>query len=209
LRLLHAQARREPLPEAPTIDVSGRVVNAADYVGVFSKPDGTQVKIEEGDSRGLILIADGVKGGLQPLGGDVFIADLPEFALFPIVFGRASDNSYVNPAPVTDLSYGSDWYVNPHHQGPGPRPASKVFEQYVGTYYTENPWYDTVRIVQRQGELFMGGDTPLVPTGSRLFRIGRDSSSPEIVEFVDVVEGRANTLRFWGVDMRRIADELR
>jgi CubicO group peptidase (beta-lactamase class C family) len=209
LRLLHAQARREPLPEAPTIDVSGRVVNAADYVGVFSKPDGTQVKIEEGDSRGLILIADGVKGSLQPLGGDVFIADLPEFALFPIVFGRASDNSSVNPAPVTDLSYGSDWYVNPHHQGPGPRPASKVFEQYVGTYYTENPWYDTVRIVQRQGELFMGGDTSLVPTGSRLFRIGRDSSSPEIVEFVDVVEGRANTLRFWGVDMRRIADELR
>jgi hypothetical protein len=209
LRLLHAQAHRARLPEPPTIDATGQVVNGTDYVGVFRKPDGTQIEVKEGHGRSLVLIADGVTGGLQPLGGDLFLAEHPAFALFPLVFGRDSADSAANPAPVTDLSYGADWYVNPQYHGPGPQPDSAAFERYVGTYYAENPWYDTTHIVQRQGQLYMGGDTLLVPIGDRRFRIGRDSSSPELIEFADVVEGHANTLRFWGVDMRRIADDRR
>jgi CubicO group peptidase (beta-lactamase class C family) len=206
LRLLHANAQRTPLPVAPSLVSSSPVANAGDYVGVFSLTDGTTVEIREKPDHNLDLIAHQVTGTLQHLGGDAFVAEHPEYALFPIVFGRASDPSSATRGRVTEMSYGADHYVNRNQSQPPTPPDSDVLGQYVGTYYTESPWYDTTRIVQRQGRLFMGGDIALVAIGNHLFRIGEDPSSPELVEFADMVEGRANTLRFWAVDMRRIAN---
>ena len=203
LRLLHNQSQRTQLPGLPAFDESARVVNATDYIGRFWTRDGRAVEIKLGRNGALDISAQGVTGTLQHTEGDAFIADHPKFDLFPVVFGRTAVES-ITGAAVTDLAYGPDWYINSRYQGPESMPPSKDLEQYVGTYYTENPWYDTARVVQRQGQLWMGGDTLLAPIGNRLYRIGEDPHGPELVEFADFVNGRANTLRFWGVDMRRI-----
>ena len=45
--------------------------------------------------------------------------------------------------------------------------------------------------VLNAGRLWAGGDTPLVPLGADLFRIGDEEHSPDRVRFWNVVNGRA------------------
>jgi hypothetical protein len=103
---------------------------------------------------------------------------------------------------VIALAHGSDWYARP---GSPARPvdASPELARYVGAYYSADPWVGWVRVVQRQGRLWIGGTDLLTPIGDRLFRVGRPTS-PEVAEFLDFVDGSPRRLRFDGGELERI-----
>jgi hypothetical protein len=78
--------------------------------------------------------------------------------------------------------------------------------KYVGEYYSENPWNGTIRVVQRQRQLWMGGTDPLVPIGNHLFRIGTEATSPGVAEFSELIGEKPNLLWIDGVQFRRIEE---
>ena len=67
-----------------------------------------------------------------------------------------------------------------------------------------NPWDGTVRVVQRQRQLWMGGTDPLMPIGNHLFRIGMEPTSPGVVEFSELIGEKPSLLWIDGVQFRRV-----
>ncbi len=109
-------------------------------------------------------------------------------------------------APITALSYGADWYARAGYQGEKALEPSAALAKYVGEYYSENPWYGTIRVVQRQRQLWMGGTDPLMPIGNHLFRIGTEATGPGVVEFSELIGEKPYLLWIDGVQFRRIEE---
>lgn len=209
LRLLHARATQQPDPAAPPFDADIKIPNPGAFVGVFRGARGGEVSVHESRSGGLELEANGRIGPLQPTAGDSFIALHPDFTLFPILFSRhatvrSAAASATNTAAVTEMAYGPDIYTSNQVENAADLTSSDDLAPYAGVYYTENPWYDTARIVQRQGKLWLSGDTVLVPAGRHRFRVGEDPSTPEHVEFSWIVDDQAHLLVLGNAVLRRL-----
>jgi hypothetical protein len=58
-----------------------------------------------------------------------------------------------------------------------------------------------MRVARRKGQLWIGGDA-LVLIGKALFRVGPDS--PDTVELIHVVEGKARMMKYAGADLWRV-----
>jgi hypothetical protein len=58
--------------------------------------------------------------------------------------------------------------------------------------------------VLRKGKLWADGTSPLEPLGQNLFRLGSDSFSPDVVEFLQVANGKALLLKVNGSDHWRV-----
>jgi hypothetical protein len=71
----------------------------------------------------------------------------------------------------------------------------------TGRYRSEGG--DDVRVFVRKGQLWLG-DSLLTAIGSSLFRVGEDSWSPDTVEFLSIVDGRARFVRVIAEDCWRI-----
>jgi hypothetical protein len=104
------------------------------------------------------------------------------------------------------LTYGSDWYARAGYEGQKALEPSAALAPYTGEYYSENPWFGTVRVVQRQRRLWMGGTDPLIPIGDHLFRIGEEANSPGVAEFSAFIADRPNLLWIDGTEFRRIEE---
>jgi hypothetical protein len=122
-----------------------------------------------------------------------------------VVFERtaADDPAGKTPPPIVALSHGADWFARAGHDSGGALQPSPELAAFTGEYYSENPWMGTVRIVQRQRQLWMGGTEPMTPIGNRLFRIGAQASSPEAAEFSELVDGNYQLLWLTGNEFRR------
>jgi hypothetical protein len=163
------------------------------------------------DSDRLKLVVEGRTIALQQSDDGTFLADYRGFDLFPIVFERApgasaADSADKSKTAIIALAYGPDWFARAGYQGQAPLKASSELAKYAGMYYSENPWNGVIRVVQRQGQLWLGGTEPLTPIGNHLFRVGAQPSSPAIAEFAEWTEQRPNFLWFDGVQFRRIGD---
>jgi D-alanyl-D-alanine carboxypeptidase len=212
LQLLRAKNEQKAAPPAPAPDEALVVARPDDYAGVYTGADGRKLEIRA-TKDALVLRANGKDIKLQQSGGDEFIADDAAFALFPLAFGRAPQAEgqtpdSKTPPVVIELSYGSDWYGHSRHSGSAaPVPLPAEFAAYPGQYYAESPWYDNVRVVQRQGQLWLNGTAPLVQCGDGLFRVGTDPELPETAEFLHVIEGKAQVMSFGGMQFRRTSNE--
>ena len=89
---------------------------------------------------------------------------------------------------------------------PGQRsfPPLPQYEAFVGHYRSDSPWTRSTRIVIRKGKLWADGTDPLEPIGQALFRIGSDSFSPDVAEFLQVADGKALLLKINGSDQWRV-----
>jgi hypothetical protein len=120
----------------------------------------------------------------------MFLADHPDFALFPLRFGRDAVGS------VVELFHGADWYVTDDDEGATTFETPPQWEAFPGHYRNYNPWGSNFRVVLRKGALALispnGQEDILEPDGDR-FRIGDDPESPERIAFDTVVDGK--TLR--------------
>jgi D-alanyl-D-alanine carboxypeptidase len=208
LQLLRSEKERSKPPATPEFDAAAKVEDAQSYSGVYTAGNGRRIEVKN-DSVRLNLIVDGRTIPLQQSEDGSFIAEHAGFDLFPIIFERAagspSADADKSKRPITALSCGPEWFAREGYRE-SPLEASPVLARYVGKYYSENPWYGVIRMVQRQRQLWMGGTEPLTAIGNHLFRVGEQPSSPSVVEFSEWVDDVPNFLWLDGAQFRRFGD---
>ena len=213
LRVLRSAQDNSPAPPMPPFDESAEVADAASYQGSYLAPDGRRLEVVAAGGR-LVLERAHERIALQHVEEDTFIAAHADLDLYPLVFERAADAASPSGAganranaaasrPVVALAHGPDWYARPEGHARPIEPSPEL-ARYAGAYYSADPWAGWVRVVQRQGRLWIGGTDPLSPIGDRLFRVGEKPTSPEVAEFVAFVDGSPRRLRFGGGEFERI-----
>jgi D-alanyl-D-alanine carboxypeptidase len=221
VRLLCAEREAKTLPAAPTIANPLEMDNAADYAGAFT--DGNRRKLEFAvEGKQLLLANEGKRIPLQHTHGDNFISTIEGvFADHTFIFGRAraesaksgtqpasasgagKGDSHEKPGPVTEVSYGSDWYVNNTYSGPRSFTAPKEYGAFAGRYRSESAWGGDALAYVLKGQLMLNGET-LHGIGGSLFRVGEEEWMPDTAEFLRVFEGKPRILRVAGMDFWRV-----
>jgi hypothetical protein len=197
VQLMNAGNQGKPAPAAPELDDPRVVKNAADFAGAFENPAGAKLRIVA-DGSALLLMSGDRKIPLESRGPDAFLADEYSWRRFPLIFGRN------NAKKVVELSHGADWYVNESYSGPKTFPGLSEYDSFVGHYRSDSPWFRSTRIVVRKGKLWVNGTTPLTPIGQYLFRLGGEPFSPDVAEFLHIVDGKALLLKINGSDQWRV-----
>jgi D-alanyl-D-alanine carboxypeptidase len=205
LQLMRAETEHAKPPAIPAFDESAKVAAARSYEGAYTSADGRHLEVAA-DADRLYLVLGGQRIPLQRSEDDVFIADHAQFDLYPLVFERdaAKGSTDGSKDSVVALGYGADWYL---HSGAHDRRAldpSPELARYEGKYYSENPWLGTVRVVQRQRQLWIDGTDPLTQIGDHLFRVGERPSSPEVAEFAELIGGIPHVLWYGGGEYQRM-----
>lgn len=196
VQLMNAEKQGKPGPAPPDLNDPRDVKNASEYAGVFATTSGRKLQVAAEGSA--LHIADGGrKIPLERLGGDRFLADEYSWLRFPLLFGRKNGK-------VVELAHGPDWYVDENYSGPRAFPAVPAYEGFVGHYRSDNPLFLSTRIVLRKGKLWVNGTIPLEALGQALFRLGQDSSSPDVAEFLHAASGKALLLKINGSDYWRV-----
>jgi CubicO group peptidase (beta-lactamase class C family) len=198
LQLMRARVEGKKAPAAPAPDSEFEVTNAGDYVGVFKGERGQLEFVRDGTK--LFLVRAGKRTQLQRLATpDQFHSDDPEFARFPLAFGRNKADG-----PVVELSCGDSWYATDAYDGPRQFQVPEAWRSYVGHYRSEDPWIGSLRVVISKGRLMLDGLTPLEPDGD-LFRLRDEPSNTEWIRFGEIVNGKSMRLKYSGVDLWRVA----
>jgi hypothetical protein len=182
--LTHALAGRA-LPSPPPMDV--RLANPSSYVGRYSGPGGS---FEVRPGNPLTLVAAGQASPLQPWGGEIFRTTHPSFRRFSLMFERSGH-------AVDAASWGSDSFVRDGSGAKLPK-SDPALARLTGRYVNDSPWIVAAMIVERGGKLWIGTETPMTKIGDNLWRVGRDSWSPERASFANLIDGRPQTFIFSG-----------
>ena len=196
LALLSAAVKGQELPPAPPPPPAPTSVkNAADYVGTFtSNSEGKLVLSNEGDQ--LILQHAGARIILEQAGPDVFLVKDPDFELFPLGFVREKE-------VVTEAFHGGRWWTNERYTGPKKFDYPKEWDGYTGHFHSDSPWYGSVRVVIRKGQLLVNGDQQLSQVEPNLFRFADDPGDADRITFDNFVDGKATRLNVSGIEFFR------
>jgi hypothetical protein len=196
VQLMNAEKQSKAGPAPPEMNDPREVKNAADFAGVFETASGRKLQILA-DGSALNIAIGGRRIPLGRLGENSFLADEYSWRRFPLVFGRHNGT-------VVEVSHGPDWYVNGTYTGPKEFPSLPEYDAFVGHYRSDSPWFRSIRIVLRKGKLWAGGTTPLEPIGQAMFRMGGETFSPDIAQFLHVAGGKALLLKTNGSDHWRV-----
>ncbi len=168
------------------------LANPASYVGRYSGPSGT-FEVRAGSP--LTIVADGQAAVLQPWDGELFRTTHPSFRSFSLLFerkGSAVIGAYWGPA-----TYARDGNAMPA------APSDPALVALGGHYASADPWFGSLRLVERGGRLWLGTETPMEKIGDNLWRVGEQVWSPERGAFADVVDGRPQTFIYSGEKFTR------
>lgn len=201
LQLMNATRESKPLPAVPASVSPTAIDDAKDYAGTFTSGKRSLQFAAEGKS--LFLVHGGARVELEAAGEPGhFLVLHRDFNRYTLVFGRrkADDPS----SPVTEVSWGPDWYTNAAYDGPREFDAPGEWQSYVGHYRNESPWLGSLRIVLRKGVLLVDGVTPLERVGDA-FYLRDEPHNPEWIRFGEVVNGRCMRIKFSGNDLWRVA----
>jgi CubicO group peptidase (beta-lactamase class C family) len=203
VRLLRADHESKPLPAPPVLPDPMDVANAADYAGTFTAADGRKLEFAAAGKR-LSLVDGSQTIPLQHAGGDRFISTVPGiWATHIFMFGRKDSAA---ESPIVQVTYASDWFVNPTYAGPRSFSAPADYEAFVGRYHSDSPWGGDAFVYVLRGQLVLEGE-PLIRIGGALFRPGDEPWIPETAEFLRILEGKAQQLKFAGMDFWRVEVE--
>ncbi len=199
LALLSAASQGKELPAPPPAPPApASVTNAADYTGTFTLAsaagDRKLMLTSEGDH--LILHHAGSRIILEPAGRDTFFVKHPDFELFTLNFAR---DKYV----VTEAFHGGDWWTNERYAGPKKFDYPKEWDAYTGHFHSDSPWYGSVRLVIRKGELLVGGEQPMAAVEPRVFRPAGDPSDADRLVFDTFANGQALRMTYSGIEFFR------
>src|SRR5215471_5969286 len=197
VQLMNAGIQGKPAPAPPDLDDPRVVKNSADFAGVFQNRAGGKLRIVA-DGLALFVMSGDRKIPLESRGPDTFLADEYSWRRFPLIFSRDKAEK------VVELSHGADWYVNESYREPIAFPRLSEYDSFVGHYRSDSPWFRSTRIVVRKGKLWVNGTTPLEPVGQSLFRLGGEPFSPDVAEFLHIVDGKALLLKINGSDQWRV-----
>jgi hypothetical protein len=103
---------------------------------------------------------------------------------------------------VNGASWGAQSYLK---EGSGVRlPSSDpALAKLAGRYINDNPWYGPAPVVERGGKLWIGTETPMTKIGDNLWRVGKESWSPERASFANFIDGRPQSFIFSGEKFAR------
>jgi hypothetical protein len=178
------------LPAPPPLQAP--LANPASYVGRYSGPAGT---FEVRAGAPLAIVADGQSASLEPVSDEIFRTTHPRFRSYSVMFERSG-------GVVAMANFGSQSY---QRLGAGAElPASNAaLQRFAGRYLNDNPWYDPAPVVERGGRLWIGTETQMTRIGDNLWRVGKESWSPERASFANFIDGRPQTLVYSGVKFVR------
>ncbi len=200
VQLLRAE-RAKPLPEAEPLRDPAEVDNASEYAGTFRGAQGNTL-VFKANGKKLLLVHEGQEILLQRSEGDLFVSTVQgQFSDYSVTFGRDNSDNKTSPAPVVEVAYGPDWYVNAAYKGDNEFHSPNGYLALIGRYRSDDG--NDARVFMRKGRLWLG-DSPLTEIGSSLFRVGEDAWSPDTAEFLTIVDGKARLLRVIDDDCWRV-----
>lgn len=179
-----------PVPAPPRLDPP--LANAGSYVGRY---DGSAGSFEVRLGSPLTIVAGGQSAPLIQWTDKVFRTTHPLFRNFGVMFERAG-------GVIVGAGWGPNGYSREGHGAPS-QPSNPALARLAGRYINDNPWYGPAPVVERGGKLWIGTETPMVPMGENLWRVGGERWSPERASFADVIDGRPQTFIFSGVRYAR------
>jgi CubicO group peptidase (beta-lactamase class C family) len=179
-----------PLPTPPPLQA--QLGNAAAYAGRYSGAAGTfEVRL----GTPLTMVAGGRAASLEPVADEVFRTAHPSFRNYSIMFERSG-------GAVSRAFWGPNTYLREDISGSVPA-SDPALARLAGRYICDNPWFGAAPVVERGGKLWVGTETQMTPIGPNLWRIGKESWSPERGSFADTINGRPQTFVFSGVRFAR------
>jgi CubicO group peptidase (beta-lactamase class C family) len=190
VQALAAAEAGQPIPDPPPLATA--IKQPEEYVGRYT---GASRSFEVRGGAGLTIVSNGTAAALEAAGGDLFVTSHPDFRDFTLLFERPEK-------AVTGAAWGPDSFVRDGASGKV-APTNPQLARLAGTYYNDSPWWPPVVVVERSGKLWLGTDTPLVPIGKNLYRVGDESWSPERASFADFMNGKPQTFVFSGTEFAR------
>jgi len=166
--------------------------NAASYVGRYSGPAGS---FEVRPGSPLAIVANGATATLEPEEAELFRTAHPSFRYYSLMFERTG-------GAVTRACYGPNSYLR-EGIGASLPTSDPALAKLAGRYVDDNPWFPPSLVVERGGKLWIGTETPMTRIGDNLWRVGKESWSPERASFADFLDTRPQTFIFSGVRFAR------
>ncbi|MGC1523435.1 MAG: serine hydrolase domain-containing protein [Steroidobacteraceae bacterium] len=202
LRLMRACREGVSLPAVPAHRPSLYVESAGDYAGQYAGSGGRALTVVADGNR-LFLVHKDVRVPLEPAiePDDAFIVPHPDFAHYPLLFGRAGAGT---KGAAVEVGWGEEWFVTAHYSGPGDFKIPAEWHRYPGHYRNEDAWIGSNRIDVRKGKLWLNGTVPLEPAADGRFYLRDEPESPEWVGFSDFANGKAMRMRLSGADLARV-----
>lgn len=182
--LTDALAGRPPASPPP---LDPPLANAAAYFGRYSGPSGS---FEIHPGAPLTIIAQGESATLTLWAEEVFRTAHPRFRDYSIMFER-SGGSAIRAA------FGSNSFVR-DGSGAALPVSNPDLARLAGRYINDNPWYGASPVIERGGKLWVGTEMPMTKIADNLWRVGRESWSPERASFANFIDGRPQTFIFSG-----------
>jgi CubicO group peptidase (beta-lactamase class C family) len=204
--LLYAEKSGHNRPSQPTIENPLQCKKPEEFTGDYkgSKNESLDIKTQNG---ALVLTSSCGSTQLRPLGTNLFSA-----ADNAVLSGMASDHgpsefalvfTKDSSGNVTELSYGSRSYTRGKLADSAGKAPMERAERYKGVYTNDSPWMGPLRVVERNGKLWLDGVEELHPSGENRFSVEGGEGALEL-EFVSFLDGRANMLRVAGEVLRRV-----
>lgn len=215
LRLCRARAAGKAAPSAPSIDPDADL-NPTDYIGAYIGHDGSVARVA---AAGLTLTVTigGRALALESLGDDKFVSLDPAFRLFTFLFRREKSLAEATPDQpnsVVALEWGRDSYIRAGAVQPPPAVLDRVtlkqtqLSDYEGLYRSDGGWLTAVRVVAREGRLWVDsfdGMIPLAALGNDRFQFADETANPEVALFSSAQQ-QPRTLSIAGSAMVRVGD---
>ena len=187
--LTNALAGR-PIPSAPSLD--SRPADASSYLGRYSGPAGT-FEIRAGSP--LTIVAAGQSAPLYLVSQEIFRTSHPLFKSYSLMFGRIA-------GAVSIASWGPNSYAREGARTSLP-PSDRQLARLAGRYVSDDPWFGPAPVVERGGMLWIGTETPMHKIGDNLWRVGKESWSPERGSFANFIDGQPQTFIFSAIRFSR------
>lgn len=179
-----------PLPQPPAI--APLLTDVASYVGHYAGPAGS---FELVPGSPLTIIAGGQSAPLELWSAPVFRTAHPQFRRYSLMFERSHGlTSIANWGPHSYARQGSGASL--------PR-SDPALARFAGNYVSDDPWFGPAPVVERGGRLWLGTETPMTYIGDNLWRVGKESWSPERGSFEDFVHDRPQTFVLSAVNFSR------
>ena len=192
IRAVRAVKAGKPIPDAPSLSDPAIVPNAKELAGVYTATDGDKLAFVV-DGEGLLLRRGTKHYPVQFPGGQAMVLT-PEFELFPFVFD----------AKARTVAHGGRVWVAEGTVAAKTASIPASWNAFLGHYRSESPWVGSIRVVARQGQLWLDGTTPLRQGDANTFRIAEPEHCPEWVQFLDVVSGKSRRISISGELLYRV-----
>jgi hypothetical protein len=192
LAAVRAAVSGEELPEVPDVPAPDAVPDAQAFAGTYRAGEQI-VRLDPEDGR-LVLRTGPLAVRLERVAEepDLFLAPHPALERHALRVHRDADGV------VVGLTRGPVWLARDDAAPPESVGHPAAWEAYPGLYRADTPWLRALRVYLRLGRLFLFEpasceEHQLTPLEGGWFAVG-DPALPRRARFLDVIEGRAQTL---------------